>query len=82
MDVWFCECRNHSREAHVASCRSRRSWLLRAPPLRASGEVFFLLTMTYMDVGKSSKWLAPNGLMSTIIGSHEPAIVTSSNAVS
>jgi hypothetical protein len=24
--------------------------------LRASGEVFFLLTMTYMDVGKPSKW--------------------------
>jgi hypothetical protein len=25
--------------------------------LRASGELFFLLTMTYMDVGKSYGWI-------------------------
>ena len=33
----------------------RRIWrfgFLRAPQKRASGELFFLLTLTYMDVGK------------------------------
>jgi hypothetical protein len=44
--------RNHSREAYMRAGDSGL-YVLRAPPKRASGEVRFLLTKTYMDVGKS-----------------------------
>jgi hypothetical protein len=53
MDVRFCESRNHGREAHVRAGNLVHTFL-RAPPKRASGEVCFLLTSTYMDVGHSS----------------------------
>jgi len=51
MDVRFCEGRNHRREAQVRAAGSGR-FTVRAPPKRASGELCFLLTKTYMDVGK------------------------------
>jgi hypothetical protein len=50
MDVRFCEGRNHRREAHVRAADSGR-FSVRAPPKRASGEMCFPLTKTYMDVG-------------------------------
>ncbi len=52
MDVRFCESRNHGREAHVRA-GNLVLCVLRAPPKRASGDVCFLLTSTYMDVGHS-----------------------------
>src|SRR5258708_28335110 len=48
MDVRFCEGRNHRREARVRAADSGR-FAVRAPPKRASGELCFLLTKTYMD---------------------------------
>ena len=54
MDVRFCEGRNHRREAQVRAAGSGR-FAVRAPPKRASGELCFLLTKTYMDVGKLGK---------------------------
>ncbi len=49
MDVRFCERKNHRREAYMRADDLVYTFL-RAPPKRASGEVCFLLTKTYMDV--------------------------------
>ena len=51
MDVWFCEGRSHSREA---TCELRILWQVRCARSheRASGDLCFPLTKTYMDVGK------------------------------
>jgi hypothetical protein len=57
MDVRFCESRNHRREAQVRAADSGR-FAVRAPPKRASEELCFLLTKTYMDVGYSENHLA------------------------
>jgi len=51
MDVRFCEGRNHRREAHTCELRAPKEIVVRAPHKRASGEICFLLTKTYMDVG-------------------------------
>jgi hypothetical protein len=50
MDVRFCERRNHA-ERHNGALGDLFYAFLRAPPKRASAEVRFLLTKTYMDVG-------------------------------
>jgi hypothetical protein len=52
MDVRFCERRNHA-ERHNGALGDLFYAFLRAPPKRASAEVRFLLTKTYMDVGNS-----------------------------
>ncbi len=57
MDVWFCEGRSHSREA---TCELRILWQVRCARSheRASGDLCFPLTKTYMDVGNSEvMWL-------------------------
>ena len=51
MDVRFCEGRNHRREAQLRAADPGECDV-RAPPKRASGGLRFLLTKTYMDVGK------------------------------
>ena len=52
MDVWFCEGRSHSREA---TCELRILWQVRCARSheRASGDLCFPLTKTYMEVGNS-----------------------------
>jgi hypothetical protein len=40
-----------AEKATHASCGFCQSPFVRAPPKRASGEIFFSLTKTYMDVG-------------------------------
>jgi len=43
MDVWFCECRNHCREAHVAGCKIlNMSVLARSSVARVRRTVFSL----------------------------------------
>ncbi|PYV72586.1 MAG: hypothetical protein DMG96_25695 [Acidobacteria bacterium] len=41
-------------ERHACELRVLPEFAVRAPPKRASGESFFSLTKTYMDVGKPS----------------------------
>ena len=50
MDVRFCEGRNHRREAHLRAAGSDKDNCARSSK-RASGEIFFSLTKTYMEVG-------------------------------
>jgi hypothetical protein len=40
-------------ERHTCELRVLPESVVRAPPKRASGEIFFSLTKTYMDVGNS-----------------------------
>src|SRR5207253_7834470 len=50
MDVRFCEGRNQPPRGTVRAANSGR-FAVRAPPKRASGELCFPLTKTYMDDG-------------------------------
>jgi hypothetical protein len=51
MDARFCEGRNQPPRGTVRAANSGR-FAVRARPKRASGELCFPLTKTYMDVGK------------------------------
>jgi hypothetical protein len=53
MDVWFCESRNHRREAHLPGRGILNTQCARSPE-RDGGQLCFPLTKTYMDVGKPS----------------------------
>jgi len=52
MDVRFCEGAGTTAERHGCELRMPTNADVRAPPKRASGELCFPLTKTYMDVGK------------------------------
>jgi hypothetical protein len=52
MDVRFCEGRNHRREARVRAAGSARVRRARSSEARLR-RIFFSLTKTYMDVGKT-----------------------------
>ncbi len=52
MDVRFCESRNHRREAQVRAADSGRFIRARSSEARLR-RIFFSLTKTYMEVGKS-----------------------------
>jgi hypothetical protein len=53
MDVRFCEGAGTTAERHGCELRMPTNADVRAPPKRASGELCFPLTKTYMDVGYS-----------------------------
>jgi hypothetical protein len=52
MDVWFCESRNHCREANSAGCGILQARGARSRE-RAGGQLRFPLTKTYMEVGNT-----------------------------
>jgi hypothetical protein len=52
MDVWFCEGRNHCREAQLRTAESCRLDV-RALPSALADSCASPLTKTYMDVGNS-----------------------------
>ena len=52
MDVRFCEQQEPTAERHTCELRILKIYGFARSSAARSGELFFLLTKTYMDVGK------------------------------
>src|ERR1019366_9062579 len=61
MDVWFCARAGTLAERHTCELQILPVWFQRAPPVRVSGESFFLLTRKSASRTSDSAKLTRNG---------------------